>query len=98
MAPRPAGEIRAKSKVDVWSEVIPPFNLMPRDVLIATCNTVMRGLMNSLLPMFVRQLGEDYQKWATDKVYREQRAARSKPPLTLAATSAGAGGGPGRSL
>jgi hypothetical protein len=32
-APRGLGVISAKANVDVWSEVIPPFNLMPREAL-----------------------------------------------------------------
>ena len=27
------GEIIGKAQVDVWSEVIPPFNMMPREIL-----------------------------------------------------------------
>lgn len=73
------GEIRADSRLDVWSEVVSPFHLLPRDVLVATCNSVLRGLVASLLPLFVRQLAEDYQRWAADPAYRAERAARSKP-------------------
>lgn len=52
---------------------------MPREVLVGTCNTVISGLINSLLPWFTRQLASDYQKWAQDPSYRAERAARSKP-------------------
>jgi hypothetical protein len=45
----------------------------------STCNAVMRGLVSSLLPLFMRQLAADYGKWATDEAYRAERAARSKP-------------------
>lgn len=58
------GEIRADSRLDVWSEVVQPFHLLPREVLVATCNGVLRGLMGSLLPLFVRMLAQDYQRWA----------------------------------
>ncbi len=57
------GEIRADSRLDVWSEVVQPFHLLPREVLVATCNGVLRGLMGSLLPLFVRMLAQDYQRW-----------------------------------
>ena len=73
------GEIGAAASVDVWCEVISPFHLMPRNVLESTCNTVMSGMVNTLLPVFLRQLAADYQKWATDAAYRAQRAARSSP-------------------
>lgn len=73
------GSITGSAVVDVWCEVIPPFNLMPREVLVGTCNTVISGLVNSLLPWFTRQLAADYQKWAHDAAYRAARAARSPP-------------------
>ncbi|GIL79803.1 hypothetical protein Vretimale_12422 [Volvox reticuliferus] len=76
------GEIRASSKLDVWSEVVPPFHLLPRDVLVATCNGVLRGLMSSLLPLFVRMLAQDYQRWAKDPEYRAERATRSGKAFT----------------
>lgn len=46
---------------------------------VGTCNGVMRGLVNSLLPLFVRQLADDYHKWSKDAQYRTVRAARSMP-------------------
>jgi hypothetical protein len=52
---------------------------MPREVLVGSCNTVISGLVNSLLPWFTRQLAADYQKWAADAAYRAARAARSRP-------------------
>lgn len=73
------GSITGNAQLDVWSEVIPPFHLMPREVLVATCNAVMSGLVNSLLPLFLRKLGSDYEKWSGDETYRKQRAARIKP-------------------
>ncbi len=75
----PEGEILGDAKLDVWSETLPPFNLMPRSMMESTCNAVMRGLVSSLLPLFMRQLAADYGKWATDEAYRAERAARSKP-------------------
>ncbi|GFR48847.1 hypothetical protein Agub_g10801, partial [Astrephomene gubernaculifera] len=70
-------EIRASSQLEVWSEVVSPFHLLPREVLAATCNGVLRGLVASLLPLFVRMLAQDYEKWAQDPAYRAERAARS---------------------
>lgn len=40
-------------KLDVWSEVIQPFNLMPRFVLEGTSNAVMNALVTGLLPKFM---------------------------------------------
>lgn len=73
------GTISASSKLDVWSEVVPPFNIMPRGALQASCNLVMRTLVGTLLPLFVHKLAEDYAKWAVDAEYRRVRALRSEP-------------------
>ena len=39
----------------VWSEVVPPFTLMPREALQAAGNTVLEGVMRTLLPLFLRR-------------------------------------------
>lgn len=64
---------------DVWCEVIPPFNLMPRQLLEGTCNAVLAGVVNSLLPLFMRRLAADYEKWVDDEGYRRERASRRIP-------------------
>lgn len=40
---------------------------------------MMRGLVNTLLPLFVRKLAEDYGRWAADSSYRLSRASRKVP-------------------
>lgn len=42
-------------KLDVWSEVIQPFNLMPRFALEGTSNAVMNALVTGLLPKFMER-------------------------------------------
>lgn len=72
------GTIFADLDLDVWCEVIPPFNLLPREsVLEPTVNAVLGTLVNGLLPVFVRKLGADYERWAADPAYRQRRAALS---------------------
>ena len=43
-----------------------PFHLLPKPALEGACNAVMRTLVDGLLPVFVRQLAADYEKWATE--------------------------------
>ena len=71
--PREA-EIRASLELEVWSEVVGLFNLLPRDALVALVNGILRTLMASLLPLFVRKLGSDYEHWASDPEYRRRRS------------------------
>lgn len=72
------GTIFADLDLNVWCEVIPPFNLLPREgVLEPTVNAVLGTLVNGLLPVFVRKLGADYERWAQDEGYRARRAALS---------------------
>ena len=56
----------------MWCEVVPPFNLMPREFLEASCNAVLATTTSLLLPVFLRRLAQDYQKWAADPAYRNQ--------------------------
>jgi hypothetical protein len=39
----------------------------------------MSGLVNTLLPLFMRRLAADYKKWSEDPAYRAHRAASRKP-------------------
>ncbi|KAL3139843.1 hypothetical protein ABBQ38_004141 [Trebouxia sp. C0009 RCD-2024] len=72
------GHIQGDLKLDVWSEVIQPFNLMPRFALEGTSNAVMNALVTGLLPKFMDRLGDDYKRWATDPNYRQARKAATK--------------------
>lgn len=47
--------------------------------LQSSCNVVMAGLVNTLLPLFMGRLAEDYRKWASDAAYRAHRAASRRP-------------------
>ena len=76
----PCGEIHGDLQLAVWSEVIPPFHLMPRQVLEAGGNAVLSGMMATLHPVFLRRLGDDYSHWARDEGYRRRRAARAAAP------------------
>lgn len=71
------GSISAEADVQVWSEVVGPFQAIPRGILQGTGNAVMGALMNALLPVFLRKLAEDYVRWAGDPAYRARRAAPS---------------------
>lgn len=68
-----SADLKAGGQLDVWCEVIPPFNLLPRSLLASTCNAVMRTVMKTMLSMFITRLAADYQRWATDEGYREER-------------------------
>ncbi|KAK9810001.1 hypothetical protein WJX72_003183 [[Myrmecia] bisecta] len=72
--PQAMGEITGNTCLDVWCETIPPFNVIPRGILEATGNAVLAGLVHSLLPFFMRKLGQDYTRWATDAEYRARRS------------------------
>eukprot|EP00879_Flechtneria_rotunda_P003255 GHRR01003479.1.p1 GENE.GHRR01003479.1~~GHRR01003479.1.p1 ORF type:complete len:349 (+),score=112.10 GHRR01003479.1:317-1363(+) len=76
--PSTPGTITGSAVVQVWCKVVPPFHLMPRQVLESSCNSVLSGLVNSLLPWFMKQLAADYQKWAADAEYRAVRRARTE--------------------
>lgn len=72
------GHIQGDARLDVWSEVVQPFHLMPRFMLEGTSNAVMGALVGGLLPRFMDRLGNDYKKWATDPAYREARMSAAQ--------------------
>ena len=50
-----AGEVQGRIDLDVYSEVLGPFKIIPRGVLEAGGNSVMGALVNNLLPLFLRR-------------------------------------------
>ncbi|KAH7621911.1 hypothetical protein NADE_004505 [Nannochloris sp. 'desiccata'] len=75
-------QINANLELEVLTEVIPPFQLLPRSVLEGTCNAVLRSLMKTLLPKFLHKLANDYTKWATDADYRLGRTLAEEAGVT----------------
>ncbi|QDZ22380.1 DUF1997 domain-containing protein [Chloropicon primus] len=69
--------LEAATELDVWCEVVPPFNLLPTAVLEKSCNGVLRRTLNALLKSFMVELKNDYHLWSTNGEYREERASRS---------------------
>ena len=47
------GMVQGDARLDVWSEVVQPFHLMPRFALEGTSNAVMGALVGGLLPRFM---------------------------------------------
>jgi len=71
------GTLRGRCNLDVYAEVIGPFRFMPRVVLQTGGNAVMSALVNALLPMFMKRLSADYERWAADPKYRAQRSPQT---------------------
>jgi len=69
--------MRARTNLEVWCEIVKPFNLFPKAFLEKSCNAVLRTTLKSLLRAFMVELKDDYVLWSTDKSYREERANRS---------------------
>ncbi|CAD7699587.1 unnamed protein product [Ostreobium quekettii] len=76
-------KIRGDTRLDVWCEVVPPFTLMPRPIMEASCNTGLDALMQMLLPMFMSKLSGDYREWAADAAYRRHRSTVALKPVKL---------------
>lgn len=75
--------IMSTSKILVY--VDPPFIFkpFPKSLLESTGNLVMQVALNGIEKMFIKSLSEDYQKWATNRAYREERAALSMGDTAL---------------
>jgi len=61
--------------LNVWSEKLPPFNVMPTIVLQKGSNAVLGAAVRTIQKIFMNNLMRDYEKWATDPTYRAERAA-----------------------
>lgn len=72
-----ASLLRAATNLEVWCEIVPPFNLLPKKFLEKSCNAVLKQTLKTLLKSFLVELKEDYHAWSTDAEYREERARRS---------------------
>eukprot|EP00899_Mesostigma_viride_P007161 jgi/Mesvir1/16446/Mv17248-RA.1 len=68
------GFIDAKSRLDIWSEVLPPLKFLPKSNVERVCNGVLDKMCPLVLGSFVKNLQADYLKWAADANYRESRA------------------------
>jgi hypothetical protein len=75
--------LRGALQIGVAAEVVPPFNLLPRSALEAACNGALRASVAALLPRFLGQLGEDYERWGAIEEHRaglvaaQERGARA---------------------
>ena len=69
--------MKAQTTLEVWCEVVPPFNLLPKAFLEKSCNAVLRTTLKTLLKAFMVELKDDYHLWSTDESYRKERAKRS---------------------
>ena len=68
----------------MWCEVVRPFHLVPKRVLEGTCNAVLRPVLRASLNKFIAQLGEDFERWAEDPAYREERRAKGEAQAATA--------------
>lgn len=75
------GTLKGTTTLDVYTEVIGPFRYMPRQVLETGGNAVMQSLNNVLLPLFMRRLSDDYERWASDPNYRLERQKQHSTSL-----------------
>ena len=71
-----AHRVQGTAKLDVWSEVVAPFHLMPRGVLEASGSAVMAGLVRSLLPPFLQRYARPLDSTHDDDI--EQALLHSK--------------------
>jgi hypothetical protein len=65
--------IRALAEIEV--DVYPPsrFKVIPRRLLARAGNMAVSYVLGLLLDNFLEGLGEDYERWAMDHAYREER-------------------------
>lgn len=65
----------ARSEITVWVDPPPIFRLMfPKPLMVATGSAVVRSTLRLLQSTFLQGLASDYNRWAMDAAYRDERA------------------------
>eukprot|EP00238_Polyblepharides_amylifera_P013987 CAMPEP_0196575774 /NCGR_PEP_ID=MMETSP1081-20130531/5184_1 /TAXON_ID=36882 /ORGANISM="Pyramimonas amylifera, Strain CCMP720" /LENGTH=232 /DNA_ID=CAMNT_0041894177 /DNA_START=239 /DNA_END=937 /DNA_ORIENTATION=- len=65
--------LETTANLDVWCEIIPPFNFMPKSALESATSGVVGAVMSAMLNVFNNKVAADYQRWSTDSAYRITR-------------------------
>lgn len=76
-------KIISNSKIIVFIDPPLIFKPLPKKVLESAGNLVMQAALNFIEKEFIKSLTDDYVKWATDKNYREKRAAMSSSSIEI---------------
>lgn len=67
--------ITSNSKILVLIDPPSIFKAFPKSLLESTGNLVMQLALGEIEKLFIKSLSKDYSKWATNKAYRDERAA-----------------------
>lgn len=67
--------ILSRSEIHVKVDPPPPFKFFGKRVLETTGNLAMKIALRQIENAFVQALARDYERWAVDKPYRDDRAA-----------------------
>lgn len=73
-----AGRLMVKTGTEVYCEVFPPFNVVPKPTLESSCNAVLNTFVPALVKLFLSKLADDYSKWSSDAAYREERRVKGE--------------------
>mmetsp|Transcript_26931 Transcript_26931/g.47654 ORF Transcript_26931/g.47654 Transcript_26931/m.47654 type:complete len:101 (+) Transcript_26931:244-546(+) len=76
-----SADVEILGSVQVWCEKIPPFTLVPTTVLQKASSVVLGAAVKTIQRIFINQLMQDYEKWATDPEYREERKRKGEQIL-----------------
>ena len=72
---RATPSIVAKSEIEIGLDPPGPFAFVPRQILEAVGNRAIGITLGTLQSNFMKSLGKDFERWASDEDYRAQRRA-----------------------
>jgi len=78
-------KLMCKTGLEVYCEVTPPFNVLPRATLESGCNAVLGTFSPMIMRLFLSKLADDYSRWSTDEQYRDARRSGSAQMLQAVA-------------
>mmetsp|Transcript_53688 Transcript_53688/g.78663 ORF Transcript_53688/g.78663 Transcript_53688/m.78663 type:complete len:268 (+) Transcript_53688:50-853(+) len=66
----------ARSEITVWVDPPPIFRLLfPKPLMVSTGNAVVKASLRLLQSTFLQGLASDYNRWALDAKYRDERSS-----------------------
>jgi len=79
-----SSKIFAIANIEINVDVPRPFSAIPKRVIVPTGEKAMQVTLNYLLGSFLQGLAQDYQLWANDSNYRQQRRRESSKLVDVA--------------
>eukprot|EP00252_Welwitschia_mirabilis_P024115 TRINITY_DN702_c0_g1_i1.p1 TRINITY_DN702_c0_g1~~TRINITY_DN702_c0_g1_i1.p1 ORF type:complete len:273 (+),score=48.41 TRINITY_DN702_c0_g1_i1:166-984(+) len=63
-------QLMSKASIEVILDILPPFQVIPVELIESTGSKVLEQILGMMLPRFLKQLAKDYRAWASGDTSR----------------------------